>query len=159
VLWVTFAKLRVGCENRRVSTSTDVSGSLYGSSTGLSIALLLPIWCILVPPAATGVVKWVLPIGCTFGILLLAPIMRRSSILTITDDGMALVQFGKSVYIPWENVASIKSGTFGASLVLKESQRIGARQRRTFPFAGFNLNWRTRPTSYAVQRKVARSKR
>ncbi len=103
-----------------------VSGSAYGSAVGL--ALVLPTWCILIPLAATGAVKWVLPIGCTIGLLILVPIMRRSSILTVCDDGMTLVQFGKTVYGPWSNVASIRNGTLGASLVFRESQPMGVRQ-------------------------------
>jgi hypothetical protein len=119
--------------------------------------LLLPTWCILIPLAATGSVKWVLPIGCTIGLLILVPIMRRASILTVSDDGMTLIQFGKTVYVPWSNVASIRGGTFGASLVFRESQSIGVRQRRRFQFAGFDLFWRTRPISYAVQRQVTKA--
>jgi hypothetical protein len=98
-------------------------------------------------------------VGVTIGCFVLTPMLRRLSTLFIDGDGLTLLQFRKTVYVSWSNVDSIRESTFGASLVFKEPQPIGIRQRRRFLFAGLDLFWTTRPTSAAVLRQVARFQR
>jgi hypothetical protein len=136
-----------------VAESKVVAGSLFGSSVGLLLALWVPTWCIVIPLAASGLVRWELPIGMTIGLAVVTPIVHKNSALSVNDTGLTLVQFGKTVYIPWSNVESIKESAFGASLVFKDPQHIGLRQRRSFPFAGLDLFWHKRPTSVETRRQ------
>lgn len=141
---------RCPCETEWVAESKVVTGSIFGSPVGLLLALWLPAWCIVIPLAATNVVSWGFPIAITIGLAAFVPIVRKNSVLTIDQEGMTLLQFGKTVYVPWSNVESVKEKALGASLVFKESERIGVRHRSKFPFAGLDPYWRARPTSAAV---------
>lgn len=124
-----------------------VTGSLYGSSTSFLLTLMLPFLCIFIPPAVLGAVKWTLPVGCAVGCL---PFATRTSTLSVTDDGVSLVQAGMTFYVPWVNVESIREGTIGAPLVLQEKRRLGMFSKRRFPVAMFDFGWRTRAPSIAM---------
>ena len=129
-------------------------GSLYGSPWVCLLSLLLPLWCVFIPLAALGVVRWTLPIGCTVGCPLLMLLVRNFSTLSVANDGLTLVQMGMTFYVPWSNVESVRDGSLGASVVLKDAQRLGLFERRRLRFAMLDLFWRTRPTSKEVMRQV-----
>ena len=136
----------------------EVTGSLYGSSTSFLLTLMIPLLIIFIPPAVLGAVRWTLPVGCAVGCLVIAPIATRTSTLSVTDDGVSLVQAGITFYVPWVNVESMREGTFGAALVLKEKQRLGMFNKRNFTVAMFDFGWRTRATSMAMLSHLSRGR-
>lgn len=131
-----------------------VTGTPYSSALGLLLALLIPLWCIFIPLAVVGDVAWILPFGCTLGCMVETPFLRKTSTISITDEGVTLTLTGMTFYVPWRNVDSVKGGTLGASVVLKDAQRLGLFERRRLRFAMLDLFWRTRPTSKEVMRQV-----
>ena len=132
-----------------------VSGCPYGSAIWLYLTLIVPLLCLFVPLAAFGIVRWSAPGGVVLGCLALTVFIRRSSTHYVSDDGVTLVQAGKTVFVPWTNVKSVEEGLFPA-LVFKQPQTVGRRPAGRFRFAGFDPKWRKRPTSVAIRREFDR---
>lgn len=132
-----------------------VSGSPYGSFVGLLSVLALALIVVVGLMWLVGIVPWygtVIAIACS---PVLTYLTRSSSILMVTTDALTVDSFGRTIFVPWDNVAGIKEGRLGATLIFKEAQLVGARTPKwKWAFDGFDLSWRTRPTSVAIMRCV-----
>jgi hypothetical protein len=89
-----------------------------------------------------GIIPWS---GIAIGLVcspLLTWIARYNSTIVVAADGLTLELFGREIFMPWTNVATITEGRFGASLVFKQPQWIGVRRpRRKWAFDGFDPLW------------------
>jgi hypothetical protein len=134
-----------------------VAGPLYGSALGLFLSLALPLLCISVPLSLAGLWDWAAPVAVLVAGMVVAPWLRRSSTLSVSDEGVTLLRIGRLAFVPWSNVEALSDGWFPA-LVFEEPQRLAWRQAGRLRYAGFDPNWRTRPTALAVAREFARSR-
>lgn len=134
-----------------------VAGPLYGSALGLFLSLAAPLLCVSVALSLAGRWNWAAPVAVLVAGLVIAPWLRRSSTLSVSDEGVTLLRGGRLAFVPWANVGSLSGGWFPA-LVFEEPQRMAWRRAGRLRYAGFDPNWRTRPTSQAVAREFARSR-
>lgn len=134
-----------------------VTGTLYGSSIGLFLALAIPLLLVSIPLSLAGVWSWAVPVAVILAGWVGTPWIRRRSTLTVSDEGVTLLQAGKLAFVPWSNVESLADGWFPA-LVFSEPQRLGRRNATRLRFDGFDAKWRTRPTSEAIVREFANSR-
>jgi hypothetical protein len=134
-----------------------VIGTLYGSITGLFLALVVPLLCVSIPLSLTGAWSWAAPVAVVLAGLVGTHWLRRRSTLTVSDEGVTLLQAGKLAFVPWSNVESLSEGWFPA-LVFREPQKMGWRNARRLRFDGFDTKWRTRQTTAAIVQEFARSR-
>jgi hypothetical protein len=134
-----------------------VTGTLYGSAIGLFLALAIPLLLVSMPLSLAGVWSWAAPVAVVIVGSVGTPWIRRRSTLTVSDEGVTLLQAGTLVFVPWSNVESLSDGWFPA-LVFREPQRMGWRNAKRLRFDGFDPKWRTRQTSAAIAREFARSR-
>jgi hypothetical protein len=66
-------------------------------------------------------------------------------------DGVSVSVFTVSVDIPWANIVSMQPTLTGVRLQLREAQAFGRRETSTVGLVQFDLLWRSRRTTLAVQ--------
>ena len=134
-----------------------VAGPVFGSGLGLLLAIAIPLLCITVPLSVAGTWAWAAPVAALLGGLVFAPWLRRSSTLSVSDEGVTLLRVGRLAFVPWSHVRSLDDGWFPA-LVFEAPQRLCWRDTDRLRYGGFDPHWRTRPTSRAISREFRRSR-
>jgi hypothetical protein len=134
-----------------------VTGTLYGSPVGLFLALAIPLLLVSIPLSSAGVWSWAAPVAVVLAGVVATPWLRRLSTLTVSEEGVTLLQARKLAFVPWSNIEAVSEGWL-PSLVFSEPQSMGWRTARRLRFDSFDPKWRTRPTSAAILREFARSR-
>lgn len=126
-----------------------VSGPLYGWPWIVMSSILG-----MVVIGVVGSLEWESTIVLGVVLLALSAVTQRHSRATVSEDGLEVTRAGLIGHVtastPWTNVTGLKTGTFSASVTLKEPVRFGLRSVRRLPIAIFDPRWRERPLSRAV---------
>ena len=136
--------------------STVVRGPLYGSMVLLGLTMLVPIGLGTAAAAWAGWMAWPGVPGASIGILVLAWLLHKRSVVEVGPDGVVLTQPGLRVSALWGNVAGVHEGVLGAQLRLRDSQRIGAFKRRKLVVAFLDPFWRHRAVGRAILARIDR---
>ena len=140
------------------SDGDDIAtGSVFASGLGLLLAIAVPLLCVTVPLSVIGVWAWAAPVAALLAGLVVAPWLRRTSTISVTDEGVTLLRAGRLGFVPWSNVRALTDGWFPA-LELEEPQLLAWREADRLRYAAFDPAWRTRPTTMAITREFARSR-
>ena len=128
-----------------------IRGSAYGSMWQLTVVYLVALEALFVTLAVTHGLGWRPVVVVAVCAPLMAYITQSMSPVVVSMDGVSVSVFTVSVDVPWANIVSMQPTLTGVRLQLREAQAFGRRETSTVGLVQFDLLWRSRRTTLAVQ--------
>jgi hypothetical protein len=132
------------------------SGSLYGTWTSLAtLSVPSTMFLMIVLSVATARPEGLAAcVGAGLGMAVVCRMMVSVVRVSVNQAGISVFLPVGSVSTTWDNVARLKAGRWGASVVLIEPVRMNFRRTKRLPIAVFDRGWRRRPVGRAVMARV-----
>ena len=127
-----------------------VQGPQYGSAGFLILTVVVPSALVFGLWSGFGTMSPAVAIGCTLAMAILTWWIRRSSVVSVDDSGVAIKMVAGRLTIPWTDIERLDGQRLGARLLRRSNGK------RVF-FAMLDPGWEQRPTTLAIQRHLAES--
>lgn len=127
-----------------------VQGPQYGSLMVKCLAAVVPIAAVFGLWSAFGHLTPGVPIAASVVMLLFAVWIRRSSVVSVDDSGVAIKMAGAigNLLIPWDDIERLDGNRMSARLLRKSNGK------RAF-FAILDPHWEHRPVTLAIRSHLA----